>query len=289
VGSNEIVFSSNEGGDRELYKTVASGSGVARLTKNKVDDANPSWSPDGSMVAFTRTYPGPKSEIWVMRQDGTQPRLVLALGATYAFDADLSWSPEGKRLLYSQDGIFVVNLDGSGNSKLVGPEGSGPEWSPDGTRIVFSKSPTGTTTSENSDPTPLWTMNPDGSGQEKLTDPSDASGGKVDSSPTWTPDGNQIAFVRGNGLGVFAGDTAQVRTNGIFLINADGSGLLRVSEGRGEFDPSSSPSGDQFVYVGGDDGTGDGDLYLIRADGSGKTRLTTGGRSASPDWRWPPS
>jgi Tol biopolymer transport system component len=88
-------------------------------------------------------------------------------------------------------------------------------------------------------------------------------------------------------LGVFAGDSAQVYTEGIFLINADGSGLHRVSEGRGEFEPSSSPSGDQFVYIGGNSGAVDGDLYLIGSDGSDKRRLTTGANYSSPDWRWP--
>jgi Tol biopolymer transport system component len=80
-----------------------------------------------------------------------------------------------------------------------------------------------------------------------------------------------------------------VSASGIFLMNADGSNLRRVTEASGEEEPSSSPSGEQFVYLDDAAGDGTGDLYLIWADGSGKRRLTTGSVSRNPDWRWPSS
>jgi serine/threonine-protein kinase len=279
VPPDEIVFVSGRGFESEIYKTDPEGGGVKRLTDNDTYEFHPSWSADGKRIAFGSYGPDSSTEIWVMRRDGSDQRLVLDLGTQSSSDGmeavEMSWSPDSKRLVYSFQGIYVVNLDGSGKGHLAGPTGASPEWSPDGEKIVFANSSGGGSQA-------LWIMNPDGSGRQQVTEPTDASGGTADWDPTWTPDGDQIAFSRG-GLGVFAGNTG-VYTNGIFVVDADGSDLRRVSEGRGEFEPSSSPSGDRFVYR-----AADGDLYLIGSDGSDKRRLTTNGDNRYPDWRWPPT
>ena len=46
------------------------GSGQTRLTHNSVSDYHPSWSPDGSRIAFTSNRDGTESEIYVMNSDG---------------------------------------------------------------------------------------------------------------------------------------------------------------------------------------------------------------------------
>jgi serine/threonine-protein kinase len=277
IPATEIVFVRSDGGNKEIYKTDPGDSSVTRLTHNGVDEDYPSWSPDGRMIAYSRTGPGAATGLWVMLSDGSREHRVAKLSGDTSGSPtewpDLSWSPDGKRIVYSYRGIHVINLDGTGGRLLADPGSAAPEWSPDGTKIVFSR--------ETDSGWAIWIMNADGSDQEQLTHPTDPT--PADSDPTWTPDSNHVVFSRG-GLGVFAGNTG-VNNAGLFLVDPDGANLRRISEGRGEFEPSSSPSGDEFVYMG-RTGQAYGDLYLIDADGTNKRRLTTDGGYSSPDWRW---
>ena len=85
-----------------------------------------------------------------------------------------------------------------------------PSWSPDGQRLVFFK----TAGQPGRYRAEIWTMNPDGSGKERLY----RSGCCVDlwAPPIWSPDGRVIAF-SANSAG------------GTLVINADGTGLRRLS------------------------------------------------------------
>ncbi|MGI8407150.1 MAG: protein kinase domain-containing protein [Actinomycetota bacterium] len=273
VPSDEIVFVGGRGFDSELYKTVPTGTGVKRLTENDIWESYPSWSPDGRLIAFSSYDADGVSKIWILRRNG-RARVLLNLGVSEAIEhASLSWSPDGKRIVYSfgSQGIFVVDLESRTKERITG--GTDPEWSPDGETVVFSSGA-------------LWLMNPDGSERRRLTEPTDPNPGH--SEPTWSPDGTQIVFT-GNGAGVFAAGRS-VSNDTIFVIDSDGTDLRRISGGLGERQPSLSPSGDQLVYVKGRYEYGHGELYLIGLDGSGERRLTSEGNYYSdPDWSWPDS
>ena len=47
-----IAFSSDRNGDAEIYVMDADGSNQTRLTNIPNYDSRPSWSPDGSRIAF---------------------------------------------------------------------------------------------------------------------------------------------------------------------------------------------------------------------------------------------
>lgn len=106
----------------------------------------------------------------------------------------------------------------------------------------------------------IYTMNPDGSGQTRLT-----ANPAQDAEPAWSPNGRKIAFVS-NRTG-----SAQVHT-----MNADGSGARRLGAGSS---PAWSPSGTQLVFE------RRGDLYRMRADGAAVKRITATKRiEQDPAW-----
>jgi hypothetical protein len=99
------------------------------------DGQDPAWSPDGSLVAFTRNY----STIYLARPDGSDVHPLLP--PPFASSPPFSWSPDGKRVAFQgSDGIDAVNVDGSGRVTVVPSQSFNtyaPAWSPDGTRIAF--------------------------------------------------------------------------------------------------------------------------------------------------------
>ena len=109
------------------------------------DVQSPQLSPDGARITFTRRWIDKtndkwESSVWMMKADGTQPRLLVnGSGAV--------WSPDGTRIAYVAKGeptgsqIFVRYMDAEGAVTQISRLTESPsniEWSPDGTRISFS-------------------------------------------------------------------------------------------------------------------------------------------------------
>ncbi|KAB8141742.1 hypothetical protein F8S13_18550 [Chloroflexia bacterium SDU3-3] len=131
----------------------------------------------------------------------------------------------------------------------------------------------------------LYTMDADGSNMRELT-----SFPGLETEPDWSPDGQMIAFV----------STQESKdpndcTSGyvefrcafqIYRINADGSGLMRLTAGeRYERSPVWSPDGTQILYASREVGANDGYLYLMQADGSNAHPITSGADDyTSPTW-----
>jgi dipeptidyl aminopeptidase/acylaminoacyl peptidase len=122
-----------------LYVMNSDGSGVTQLPCSLCLDYDPSWSPDGSWIAFwglsedTGQY-----GISKVRPDGTGRTEVFA-GNGSASDPD--WSPDGSKLMfkYSTTQLGIVNSDGSGFTTIDLAPGYPywPTWSPDGRKIAF--------------------------------------------------------------------------------------------------------------------------------------------------------
>ena len=213
---------------RDIWVAAADGSGApVQVTKEGANDQMPAFSPDGRKIAFVRVSVG-GADIFVVNTDGSG--LVNISNDGERIDDRPEWSPDGTRIAYSGDPcftggpntpqggpcVFVMNADGSNKVNLTpeekraecddGSQAEGyshahhstdPTWSPDGTRIAFAGY--GDICKFNSNLAgEIWLMGADGSGKINLT----SDQGTTDLQPAFSPDGQQIAFVR-QGEGVF--------------------------------------------------------------------------------------
>jgi WD40 repeat protein len=177
------------------------GTDVRRVT---TASGRPSWSPDGSRLAFHRAQQDvPGGKIFTIAEDGTGEQLLHT-----GMFAD--WSPDGHTIAFSDgeryDGttlmdLWLIGADGANARRLTDdPAGEYmPTWSPDGGRLVYLRieGSYGATGSAS-----LWTVRPDGSERRKLADI--ATSAVV--TPTWSPDGTTVLYSCPTGLCAVAAD-----------------------------------------------------------------------------------
>jgi Tol biopolymer transport system component len=259
-------------------------------------------------ILFTSDRDDPSSEIYSMNLDGSG---VTRLTASPSIENFAVLSPDGKRVAFVSSrgkavgsSIFVMNADGSGVTQLTFAVGFDlqPVWSKDGKKIAFASSRDAADPLEPTDFAGLeiYVMSADGSAVTRLTNrPGE------DSSPSWSPDGKQLAFASdrdtpGAGIDVYrmnadgsqatrltflastlpitvswssGGKQIAFATDQIFVVNADGTQLTQLTSGAAaNAFPSWLDGGRRIVFASGRDG--DGEIYSMNADGTGVTRLT---------------
>jgi TolB protein len=278
-----LLAISGEGSAADVVALLPDGSVRRNLTRDAFRDEAPSWSPDGSKVAFgsARVTPpgfqGPRTDVFVMNADGSGVRAITTGTPT----SHPSWSPDGARLVverYDADAqryrVYVVNADGSDLRPLTPAtsENFAPDWSPDGARILFlsNRAPRTWWT--------MWVMNADGTGERQLAGDGACFSNVYD--PSWSPDGSRIAYSCDGGFG-----------QGVYVMNADGTGARRLSPPTGpgftyDSSPVWSPDGTRIAYTRGFAGTSN--VWVMPAAGGEATPVTTGeGRWFAADWSRP--
>ena len=130
-----IAFSSDRDGRRRIWlKDLASGSEVA--LSSGPNDNFPRFSPEGSMILFSRTD-GDHTSLFRMAMMGGEPRK-LADDVVSGGD----WSPDGRQIVFlrrkgDQRTIALVGADGSGEREItMAGLITLPRWSPDGLTIA---------------------------------------------------------------------------------------------------------------------------------------------------------
>ena len=235
---------------------------LTKITDSSGSILNFSWSPDGNRLAFDSDMDG-DNEIYTIRVDGT---LLTQLTTNEIQDGDPSWSPDGTQIAYTvndTDGqaIYLMNIDGTNAHRLTA--GSTPSWSPDGLRIAFSQHFDG-----------IYTIEPSGANLTQLTDSSEHG---WDGCPTWSPDGSKIIFGSNRHA---SGDFA---TDSVYIMNADGSGIGRLSQKIGVPPYAWSPDGRWIIFtVGFGSGT---ELYVMDSYGLDSMPLADDNIGFHPLWR----
>jgi TolB protein len=179
------------------------------------EDGLPTWSPDGFTFTFSSRKEGDRvSRIYVGNQEGGE-----SFGLSFQGEYPATF-PDGRLVIKGctptgDCGIFVMGASGGGETKISGDGGdTAPAPSPDGSKVALMSIGRGGSNWE------IWVVNADGSDPKRLTENNSNEG-----LPTWSPDGQSIAYVSDQG-GAWA----------IWVMNADGSNQRKLADMKGSPD-----------------------------------------------------
>lgn len=243
----------------KLVVTDADGTESLVLLGPPKDGATaPSWSPDGTRIAYQSDRDG-NFEVYVMDLDSSD---TVRLTTHESIDAGPCWSPDGRQIAFSstRDGnfeLYIMNADGADLRRLTDNKSQDrdPSWSPDGSLLAFMSSRDGNQE--------VYAIAPDGTGLRNLTD--DLGD---DRYPSWSPDGAFIAF-----------STDRDGSEQVYVMAPDGTGQTNITNDPSKQDsqPTWSPDGRQIAIRSGSR------IWIMSVEGTDRLPLSkrTG---VAPDW-----
>ncbi len=281
----KIAFFSDRNGKDDIYVISAESVRPKQILSDEHDVLNFSHSPDGKKIAYSVSLEDRSGELRTLDLETAQTSL---LKKTELATTAPSWSPDGNWIVYTDringnSEVCVIKPDGGNMQNLTNDpaQDSGPSWSPDGKSLAF------VTTRGGSGIAPrLYRMNADGSDPRPITPRNGWEG-----EPIWSPDGQKIIFAcdrvdsPGNAI-----DICQVNIDGteerriifhpdhdshpsvstsgriaftatsdgnyeIYLVNPDGTGLLRITRNTADDQaPEWSSDGTKLFFISNRDG-----------------------------------
>lgn len=301
-----------EAENTDLYVRDVEGNGLTQLTDHPAFDGFATWSPDGRFIAFIRSEDGKKrNSIYTLPSTGGPEQKLVDLTMTAWSDAmGLSWSPDGKWLVYSDlprpgeaSQIYLLSMETQERTPLTYPTGyqsdGSPRFSPDGRFVAFTR-----TSGSDGEPTgglDIFVVPTEGGEPRQIT-----SGGFEIEGLDWAASGERILFAsRGNlwkvgiqgespewmsAMGIEIRQPTIAREGGrmvyaqySFEVNIWRMGLTEanpkvddadriIASTRIDSDPRISPDGSRIAFISDRDGTCG--IWTSNQDGTQPTQLT---------------
>jgi Tol biopolymer transport system component len=195
--SRSLAWSAFVNGSHRMFVAYVDGSAIRLLGDGSLDGQDPTWSPDGTQIAFYGGRYDVDRGIYLMAAAGGQPvRLSHAKSGPWSF-AEPVWSPDGQRLAYAalppasagevepRDDIWILDVatGTEGDISATGDEDQWPSWSPDGLWLAYEHGEAGIGRPAKNH---LVVARGDGS------DPTEIPVTVASSTPGWSPDGTHL-------------------------------------------------------------------------------------------------
>ena len=264
IAASQVLYVAN----KRVYRIDSDGSDAVPITGEAEEALSPTWSPDGTRIAYTQFSQGHGAIVVITLATGARavvPSTASGLNITPAF------SPDGRRLAFAhldEDGADVFTADivemCCVQRLTVGryADNLSPTYSPDGGRIAFVSTRAGLPQ--------IYVMAADGTDQELLA-PFDYGVTGSSNAPEWSPDGASVVFHRdvSRNLQLFVMSIASRRVRQL------------TSTGRSE-DATWAPDGRHLAFV--SDRSGHRQLWIIDTETGRIRQLTTSGAARLPSW-----
>jgi TolB protein len=183
----QLAYSSYHRGNQDLYITeLDQNSRTRTLSRRRGMNLAPAFTPDGRAAVVTLSRGG-NPDLYLIDMEG---KILKQLTRKAGINVSPSFSPDGRAICFVSDRsgspqVYIMRLDTLQVQRLTlkGKENVEPSWSPRGDKIAY------TSLADNGE-YHLFTVSVNGGSAAQIT-----SGPDSYESPTWSPDGKQIAFV----------------------------------------------------------------------------------------------
>ncbi|HYP01038.1 MAG TPA: carboxypeptidase regulatory-like domain-containing protein [Pyrinomonadaceae bacterium] len=272
----DIIYQAPYNVTLDGYVKNSSGAGVPGVTVNLTGDSTQTTATDANGHYAFSVPAGCVSlyEVNIVRLDGVTGGAQSTSGCitTNYTLSDFLYNPPlptNGKIVFNKwgavnsspaDGVYLINADGTGETKIPGSEGDyAPVWSPDGTRIAVTRP--ANQHSGNVSGSGVEIFKPDGTGRVRLNDNAEPT-----ERVAWSPDGQKIAYTS---WGQFGADAD------IMVMNVDGSNVVNLTNTPGyDYLPTWSPDGQKIAFATTRNGNANLEIYVMNADGSDQHNIT---------------